>query len=441
MAWPQSISQQQEQAGPQRLTGLGGHQSANGLVLLATIQMSLFTKFSFVSLFGAAKKVCLLLCFHLNFIFHIAAMNNLKGTIPEEVSTLSDMLRIDFFGNELTSSLPKGLGNVTKLELLDLEENMLTGSIFTAEVLSLTSLVGLRGSFNNFTGSIPPEIRGLTNLEQLWLAENKLGGSLPIELGLLTKMESLFLYKDELTGPIPTQMGAMANLTQVRIYDNTLNGKIPAELFNLTKLESIRFDSNALTGAIPTTIGNLVVLEDLRLNNNEISGLLPSEIGNLFLLKNLILNDMVLSGSIPSSFENLFSLDFLDMSNNAAIFGTVPTEIFSLPDIRIVYLSNCSLFGPMPSNYASPPKLRDLYLDGNLLNGTVGDVPAGSLLNLNELLIQGNNLSGSVPASLCALRNNATGTLDDLWSDCGGAAAKITCSFPDCCNRCFDNII
>jgi hypothetical protein len=126
---------------------------------------------------------------------------------------------------------------------------------------------------------------------------------------------------------------------------------------------------------------------------------------------------------------------FVDISNNIFLGGSLPTTFFEMPSIKNVYIANCSLTGTIPANFGTPPALRDLYLDGNLLVGTVPEISFGQLTMLNEFLLQNNMLTGSMPASVCALRDNTTGILEDLWSDC--LVPEIECEFPSCCNRCF----
>jgi hypothetical protein len=116
------------------------------------------------------------------------------------------------------------------------------------------------------------------------------------------------------------------------------------------------------------------------------------------------------------------------------LIGSIPSSIFDSPDsLQFVYLQNNFLTGTLPSNFAAASKLVDLYLSFNALTGTIPEVPAGSLLFLEELLFDGNKFSGSVPASVCALRN---ASLQDLWADCA-PPATVECSLSDCCTECF----
>jgi hypothetical protein len=147
------------------------------------------------------------------------------------------------------------------------------------------------------------------------------------------------------------------------------------------------------------------------------------------------LNDNFWIGTIPDVFQDYEELWYFDISKNL-LTGRIPATVFSIPTIRLVYMSNCSLSGPIPSQYANPPLLRDLWLDGNRLTGTVPSIRPGQLEMLNEFLVHDTFLTGSMPQSVCSLRFDHI--LDDLWSDCGGASPEIECDFPDCCNRCFE---
>ena len=116
--------------------------------------------------------------------------------------------------------------------------------------------------------------------------------------------------------------------------------------------------------------------------------------------------------------------------------GSIPTTIFSVPTLRLAYMSKCGLSGTIPEQYADPPDLRDLYLDGNEITGTIPPIVSGQLEKLNEFLLQDNQISGTMPDSICALRSDFI--LDDLWTDCSGESPEIECDFPECCNRCFE---
>ena len=144
-----------------------------------------------------------------------------------------------------------------------------------------------------------------------------------------------------------------------------------------------------------------------------------------------------MSGQIPNLFTNFERLDFFDAANNL-FSGTIPETIFGIEALRLCYMSNNTLTGTIPQEYSEAPLLRDLYLDGNGLTGTVPSIITGELQELSEFLVHFNALTGSMPGSVCDLRDNSGGILENLFADCGGQDPEIECSFPDCCNRCFE---
>ena len=129
--------------------------------------------------------------------------NELRGTIPPELGTLSNLEALNLSVNQLRGEIPPELGNLISLEVLDLFENQLSGMI-PSELGNLTNLVGLALFDNNLRGTIPPELAELTNLQWLILSENQLSGPIPPELGRLPDLEWLYLWGNQLSRFDPT---------------------------------------------------------------------------------------------------------------------------------------------------------------------------------------------------------------------------------------------
>ena len=62
---------------------------------------------------------------------------------------------------------------------------------------------------NNLTGSIPNGLGNITGLQTLSLNNNSLTGPMPEELTNLTNLVALNLYGNQLSGPIPENIGLL----------------------------------------------------------------------------------------------------------------------------------------------------------------------------------------------------------------------------------------
>ena len=230
--------------------------------------------------------------------------NRLKGPIPKEFGSLTNLQGLLLHENGLTGPIPKELGSLTNLESLLLLNNDLTGPI-PPELGSLTNLRSLWLPQNNLTGPIPKELGSLTNLEGLLLEVNDLTGPIPPDLGLLTNLDTLWLGSNNLTGPIPGELGALANLRTLGLSYNNLTGPIPGELGSLTNLEGLFLSDNDLTGPIPESLAGLESLQVMILSRNaRMSGALPTRLTNLRRLEELLVGDTGLCAPSDAKFRD-----------------------------------------------------------------------------------------------------------------------------------------
>ena len=82
---------------------------------------------------------------------------------------------------------------------------------------------------NKLSGPIPAELGDLTKLQTLDLRSNRLTGPIPAELGALTGLRRLYLGSNELTGPIPAEAGRSRQSGIAESSgNNKLTGPIPA---------------------------------------------------------------------------------------------------------------------------------------------------------------------------------------------------------------------
>ena len=342
--------------------------------------------------------------------------NKLSGNIPN-LSGLSQLEHLDLGDNQLNGTLSGWLGNLTTLEVLSLWGNQLSGTVpdlsrltnltelslrgnpFSGpfpEVSRLTKLQNLNLGRTQLSGAIPRWVGDLTTLEQLYLDDNQLSGPIP-DLSRLTSLRELHLDNNELSGKIP-DLSRLTNLEQLYLNDNQLYGPIPDWVGNLTNLEVLSLWGNQLSGGIPD-LGNLTNLTVLSLFSNQFSGDIPSSLGSLTSLEQLFLQSNKLVGAIPTSLDNLTSLKYLRFDHNG-LGGPIP-DLSSLTNLEQLYLNDNYFDGPIPLWVDDLTTLEQLYLDDNQLSGTIPDL--SPLSKLEILSLHSNMFTGEIPASLGSL--------------------------------------
>ncbi|KAK7383406.1 hypothetical protein VNO78_29085 [Psophocarpus tetragonolobus] len=80
--------------------------------------------------------------------------NNLSGTIPPQMFSLTGLNTLNLSHNKLTGQIPNEIGNMKNLESLDFSTNQLSGEI-PQSLSSLSFLEYLNLSYNNLKGKIP----------------------------------------------------------------------------------------------------------------------------------------------------------------------------------------------------------------------------------------------------------------------------------------------
>jgi len=219
----------------------------------------------------------------------------MRGSIPSEISKLSNLTVLDLTNNQLTS-IPPEISNLSSLIRLVLYQNYI--STIPPKIGNFDQLVTLDLGFNRLS-SIPQEIGIFTNLSNLYINNNELVGNIPPEIGKMTNLNQLNFSHNQLSGDIPPELGNCNDLWFLILNDNQLSGNIPIELSNLNNLWSLNFSDNELSGNIPSELGNMERLEFLNLSNNQLSGNIPTEFSQLNLSYFIVSNNQ-LSGNIPN---------------------------------------------------------------------------------------------------------------------------------------------
>ncbi|OEL20984.1 putative leucine-rich repeat receptor-like protein kinase, partial [Dichanthelium oligosanthes] len=280
----------------------------------------------------------------------ILGQNDLYGTIPEGIGNLTNLASLRMYGQRLTGPIPRSIGQLKQLTVLQLAYLELNGSI-PGEVGNLTSLEEMLLAGNSLTGLIPPAIGRLEKLSSLDLSFNNLKGSIPSEIGNMTNLQTMGLESNYFEGELPDTLSRLQKLGAIYVSDNQLRGRITQQLgSNNSNLNAVVIASNNFSGMLAGPICTLLLLvannnrfaslQDLNFQNctslqkldlarNKIHGDLNEWLGKLtkqLELTHLYLDENNITGEIPPMLGNMTSLWFLNLGHNQ-LTGAIPPEL------------------------------------------------------------------------------------------------------------------
>lgn len=271
----------------------------------------------------------------------------LAGTIPWELSLVSDLQGLSIGTNSLTGSIPVELASLQKLDFFHVALNQLSGTIPT-EFGRLTLLTDFHISSNFLSGTLPSEIGLWKNLIDVRMHNNTLSGSIPSELGQWTALTFLSLGYNSFTGILPTQLAHISGLQSIHLYTNQLTGNIPTEFGRWTNLKELYLHENLLTGSLPIELGLLTALEVLNVHSNKLSGTVPTELGLLTSTTTLSLSMNLLTGTLPTELGQMTSV-LIFYIDNTMLQGTLPTELAAMKSVQDFWVNQNALTGTLPS--------------------------------------------------------------------------------------------
>ncbi|GJZ99714.1 receptor kinase-like protein Xa21 [Tanacetum coccineum] len=334
------------------------------------------------------------------------ADNQLTGSLPSAIGmTLPSLVRLQLSDNQLSGLLPLSISNCSKLGLIEIADNKMTGKLAVnfgklIDIYQITLSENLYGSGEADEMKFIDSLSNCSSLEILDLSHCKFQGVVPRSIGNLSdQLSYLDFTGNMLHGSLPSSIGNLVGLTNLNLGENRFIGKIPSTIGMLKKLGVIALYQNQFSGLIPDAIGNLTSLIKLALSSNRLEGRIPSSLGNCRSLSQLFLFDNKLSDEIPKQLLQLSSLSvILNLSENN-LFGSLPTEVGDLKKLNYLDLSSNNLSGNIPSSLGGCISLLTLSLKGNLFQGMIPP-SLSSLRGLALLDLSHNNLSGQIPRFL-----------------------------------------
>ncbi|KFK23445.1 hypothetical protein AALP_AAs69602U000300 [Arabis alpina] len=342
-------------------------------------------------------------------IFINLGSNQLKGTLPSNMSSLSNLVYFYMNGNSFSGSIPSSLFMIPSLIVLDLGTNHFSGPLEIGNLSSPSELRYLIVGENNFNGLIPGSLSKLVGLESLDLSLWNTGRGI-VDLSFFSHFISLRgLY---LSG-IPLKISSTLHLPMINtltlsscnisefpkflenqtelwyldISANQIEGQLPEWLRRLPRLEIVIISENSFSGELTMLPNSLMfffgshnrfsgeipkrICELFGLQNNSLSGVFPEETISLG-LRSLDVGHNQLSGELPKSLINCTDLEFLNVEDNR-INDTFLFGVSLLPHLQVLVLRSNEFHGPVshPRDSFSFPKLRIFDISDNHFSGVL----------------------------------------------------------------------
>lgn len=402
------------------------------------------------------------------------SFNQLTGTLPTEIGKLEFLESLYLYGNDLTGTIPTEIGLLTTVKILTLAENRITGSLPSqvADMINLQTfsvhnhimkkgkLTGQLPSFekspflseikldgNAIEGEIPSKLLENSNdtssLVTIGLSENLLTGSLPTSLlkftslyldvtgNQITEVDPKFCHQGAWMSGLVEELGCDALLCPENTWN--VDGRATQDL-NCTECASSSFFGATVCETVPVPLmQDWVALAKLyqaldgpHWNNTqgwtELDALLDTS--NWEDMNATSLNVCLWHGIDCESGE---SVKGIVLKNNGLV-GTLPTEIFSMTELKVLdlslntiqtdetlglsaiinakSLSQLDLSGTKIVNIQgidTAPAVTSLFLDG--LELPKGPFPNEllAMTRLEYLHLQYSGLTGTLPTEIGAL--------------------------------------
>ncbi|KAF2618185.1 hypothetical protein F2Q68_00039106 [Brassica cretica] len=320
---------------------------------------------------------------NLSELTQISLSYNKFKEIPRTICDLVYLDRLVLSNNNFSGSIPPCLS--TYLSVLHLRNNSIS-SVIPEDFIS-NMLISLDLGYNRLSGGQPKSLINCTRLQFLNVEENIISDTFPFWLRVLPNLEILVLRSNEFHGPISS-----FSLPKLRIFDisrNKFTGVLQSDFFagwGAMSLPVVYFQGDsqyrfsgvgkpyyhasvALTnkGSNMKLVGSgFTIYKTIDISGNRFQGGIPESIGLLKELIVLYMSNNAFTGRIPPSLSNITSLQSLDLSQNQ-LSGKIPPEIGKLTFLAWMNFSYNRLEGPIPqgtqiqsqniSSFAENPEL------------------------------------------------------------------------------------
>ncbi|KAH9753783.1 Receptor-like protein 13 [Citrus sinensis] len=360
--------------------------------------------------------------------------NKIAGCVENEgierLSRLNNLKMLNLSGNSFNNSILSSLTHLSSLRSLNLLWNRLEGSIDVKEFDSLRDLEELDIGGNKIDKFVVS--KGLSKLKSLGLSGIKLNRSILSSLTVFSSLRELHLRDTGFKGTFDVREFDSFNDLEVldMRYNEIDNLVVPQELHNFTNLEYLTLESSSLHISLLQSIASIFPsLKNLSMSFCEVNGVVRGQGFPHF--KSLEHFDMRFARiALNTSFlqiigESMPSLKYLLLSYST--LGTNSSRILhqglcSLVHLQELYIDNNDLRGSLPWCLANMTSLRILDVSSNQLTGSISSSPLVHLTSIEKLDLSNNHFW--IPISLEPLFNHSR--LKLFYADNNEIKAEIT---------------
>ncbi|GMI79158.1 hypothetical protein like AT2G34930 [Hibiscus trionum] len=359
-----------------------------------------------------------------------------KGAVPHNLGNLSKLQYLDlrcevfqFLGlgpSYMEARSLEWVSGLSSLQYLDLSGvDLHKASDWLQVTFNIPSLIELHLSGCGLAADPSPisNVNSTKSLAVLDLSLNQFF-SLPMSIFSLHGLVSIDLSSNSLRGPVPDYFGNMSFLEVVDLSSNSLDSSIPNSLYSLNRLQFLSLGNNNFQGEISSAIGNLSSLTHLDLSVNMLEGRLPSSLEHLVKLKELDVSGCKLEGPIPDYLGNMSFIQVVDLSYNK-FRGRLPTSLEHLVKLEELDVSGCKLEGPIPDYLGNMSFLQVVDLSYNKLQGRL-PTSLEHLCNLKEIDLSSNQIEGDISEILRTLSSCSLGCLESLCMADNKLSGRLT---------------
>ncbi|TYI03391.1 hypothetical protein ES332_A11G335800v1, partial [Gossypium tomentosum] len=304
--------------------------------------------------------------------------------IPKFLGMLVNLMYLNLSFARFQGEIPHNLGNLTKLQYLDLRTTNWLQVTFKHP--SLLELHLSNCDLEDDPSSI--NVNSSKSLLVLDLSGNSLS-SVSKSIFSLHGLVSIDLRSCSLEGTIPDYFGNISFLEVLDLSLNHLNSSIPNSLYSLNHLRFLDLSYNEIEQDISEILQGLSrcclgSLDSLNMESNQLSGHLTDQRGQFKNLAYLSLALNKIFGPIPVSIGELSSLYFFDVSENQ-LRGQIPLSIGELSSLKFFDVTDNQLNGTFPPCFGQLESLEILQFGYNLLEGVVLETHFSNLTRLTYL--------------------------------------------------------